>query len=154
MSGTERTFHAIRKAHCDLGCFHQHPVEANGEFPRHRDLGDLPSPPHRQVKVLTAPFRDVSTSWRECQKPFVTRSLKSLILTMSRAPKLRVKTTQFPNTGISRIGGVNTRLPSTTRLKTHSRSRFCLNELRLVGREKQIARQCLVDLCLSPPCLH
>jgi hypothetical protein len=46
------------------------------------------------------------------------------------------------------------RLPSTTRLKTHSRSRFCLNELRLVGREKQIARQSLVDLCLSPPCLH
>jgi hypothetical protein len=37
-----------------------HPVQANGEFPRHRDLGDLPSPPHRQVKVLTAPFRQAA----------------------------------------------------------------------------------------------
>ena len=34
-----------------------HPVQTNGESPRHRDLGDLPSPPHRQVKVLAAPFR-------------------------------------------------------------------------------------------------
>ena len=30
-----------------------HPVEANGQFPRHRDLGDLPSSPHHQVKILT-----------------------------------------------------------------------------------------------------
>jgi hypothetical protein len=37
-----------------------HPVEANGEFPRHRDLGDLPSSPHRQVKILTAPLRDAA----------------------------------------------------------------------------------------------
>jgi hypothetical protein len=34
-----------------------HPVQANRKFPRHRDFGDLPSPPQRQVKVLTAPFR-------------------------------------------------------------------------------------------------
>src|SRR5882757_8667240 len=37
-----------------------HPVEANGEFPRHRDLGDLPSSPHRQMIILTAPFREAS----------------------------------------------------------------------------------------------
>ncbi len=37
-----------------------HPVQANGEFPRHRDFGDLPSPPQRQVKVLTAPFRQAA----------------------------------------------------------------------------------------------
>ena len=37
-----------------------HPVQANGEFPRHRDLGDLPSPPQRQMEVLTAPFRQAA----------------------------------------------------------------------------------------------
>src|SRR6266849_11130214 len=37
-----------------------HPVQANGEFPRHRDFGDLPSPPQRQVKVLTAPCRQAA----------------------------------------------------------------------------------------------
>ncbi len=34
-----------------------HPVHANRQSPRHGDLGDLPPPPHRQVKILTAPFR-------------------------------------------------------------------------------------------------
>ena len=34
-----------------------HPVQANRQFSRHRDFGDLPSPPHRQVEILTAPFR-------------------------------------------------------------------------------------------------
>src|ERR1019366_8212574 len=34
-----------------------HPVHTNRQFPRHRHLGDLPSPPHRQVEILTAPFR-------------------------------------------------------------------------------------------------
>ncbi len=29
-----------------------HPVQPNGEFPGHRDLGNLPSSPHRQVKIL------------------------------------------------------------------------------------------------------
>src|SRR6266851_5580303 len=33
-----------------------HPVKANRQFSRHRDLGDLPPPPHRQVEILTAPF--------------------------------------------------------------------------------------------------
>src|ERR1700682_4618366 len=37
-----------------------HPVQGNGKFPRHRDFGDLPSPPQRQVKVLTAPFRQAA----------------------------------------------------------------------------------------------
>ena len=37
-----------------------HPVQANGESPRHRYLGDLPSPPHGQMKVLTAPFRQAA----------------------------------------------------------------------------------------------
>src|ERR1035437_8283512 len=34
-----------------------HPVHANRQSPRHGDLGDLPSPPHRQVEILTAPLR-------------------------------------------------------------------------------------------------
>src|SRR5229473_6988209 len=33
-----------------------HPVQANRQSSRHRYLGDLPSPPHRQVEILTAPF--------------------------------------------------------------------------------------------------
>src|ERR1700674_1882260 len=33
-----------------------HPVHANRQSPRHRDLGNLSSPPHRQVEILTAPF--------------------------------------------------------------------------------------------------
>src|ERR1019366_2634850 len=33
-----------------------HPVHANRQSPRHGDLGDLPSPPHRQVQILTAPL--------------------------------------------------------------------------------------------------
>src|SRR6202162_1264897 len=37
-----------------------HPVQTNSEFPRHRYLGDLPSPPHGQMKVLTAPFREAA----------------------------------------------------------------------------------------------
>src|SRR5260370_5029147 len=37
-----------------------HPVQTNGESPRHGDLGDLPSPPHRQVEKLAAPFRDAA----------------------------------------------------------------------------------------------
>jgi hypothetical protein len=32
-----------------------HPEHANRQS-RHGDLGDFPSPPHRQVEVLTAPF--------------------------------------------------------------------------------------------------
>ena len=35
----------------------QHPVHPNGESARHRNFGDLPSPSHRQVEVLTPPFR-------------------------------------------------------------------------------------------------
>src|SRR6202162_1071668 len=34
-----------------------HPVQTNRESPGHGYLGDLPPPPHRQVKILTAPFR-------------------------------------------------------------------------------------------------
>jgi len=34
-----------------------HPIHANRQSPRHGDLGDLPPSLHRQVKVLTAPFR-------------------------------------------------------------------------------------------------
>src|SRR5216683_2528623 len=37
-----------------------HPVQTNGESPRHGDLGDLPSPAHPQVEILTAPFRDAA----------------------------------------------------------------------------------------------
>src|SRR6266576_5857547 len=33
-----------------------HPVQANRQSPRHRDLGDLSPPPHRQVEILTTPF--------------------------------------------------------------------------------------------------
>src|ERR1700687_5729002 len=33
-----------------------HPVHANRQSSRHRYLGDLSSPPHRQVEILTAPF--------------------------------------------------------------------------------------------------
>src|SRR5271157_5027636 len=33
-----------------------HPVHANGQSAGHGDLGDLPSPPHRQVEILTPPF--------------------------------------------------------------------------------------------------
>src|ERR1700688_2157149 len=33
-----------------------HPVEANRQFACHGHLSDLPSPPHRQVDILTAPF--------------------------------------------------------------------------------------------------
>src|ERR1700736_5440297 len=32
------------------------PVHANRQSPRHGDLGDFPSPPHRQVEVLVTPF--------------------------------------------------------------------------------------------------
>src|SRR5229473_8229262 len=34
-----------------------HPVQANRQSTSHGDLGDLPSPPHRQVERLAAPFR-------------------------------------------------------------------------------------------------
>jgi hypothetical protein len=33
-----------------------HPVHAIRQSPRHRDLGNLPASPHRQVEILTAPF--------------------------------------------------------------------------------------------------
>src|SRR6185437_1993877 len=33
-----------------------HPVQTNCQPTRHGDLGDLPSPPHHQVKVSAAPF--------------------------------------------------------------------------------------------------
>ena len=34
-----------------------HPVETNRKSTGHGNLGNLPSPPHRQVKILTAPCR-------------------------------------------------------------------------------------------------
>ena len=34
-----------------------HPVQTNCQPTRHGDFGDLPSPPHHQVKVSAAPFR-------------------------------------------------------------------------------------------------
>src|SRR5713226_7061547 len=34
-----------------------HPVHSNGESSGHGYFGDLPPPPHRQVKILTTPFR-------------------------------------------------------------------------------------------------
>jgi hypothetical protein len=37
-----------------------HPEQTNGESPCHRDLGDLPPSPHRQVKALTAPFGEAA----------------------------------------------------------------------------------------------
>src|SRR5271169_1695845 len=33
-----------------------HPIHPNRESTGHRDLGDLPPSPHRQVEVLAAPF--------------------------------------------------------------------------------------------------
>ena len=40
-----------------------HPVHANRQPPRHGDLGDLSSSPHRQMEILAAPFRD--TAYRD-----------------------------------------------------------------------------------------
>src|ERR1700694_817416 len=40
--------------------FAPHPVQTNSKFPCYGYLGDLPSPPHRQVEILTAPFRDAA----------------------------------------------------------------------------------------------
>src|SRR5580692_10961126 len=37
-----------------------HPIQSNRQAPRHRHLGDLPPPPHHQVEVLAAPFRNTS----------------------------------------------------------------------------------------------
>src|SRR6202022_2427340 len=37
-----------------------HPVHPNAEFAGHRDLVDLPSPSHRQVAILTPPFREAA----------------------------------------------------------------------------------------------
>src|ERR1700687_1912265 len=37
-----------------------HPVKANPQFSRHGYLGDLPSAPHRQVDILTTPFRQAA----------------------------------------------------------------------------------------------
>src|ERR1700688_4508599 len=34
-----------------------HPEQTDSQSPRHGDLGDLPSPPHHQVKVSATPFR-------------------------------------------------------------------------------------------------
>jgi hypothetical protein len=34
-----------------------HPVQLDGQFPRHGYFGDLPSAPHGQVKELAAPSR-------------------------------------------------------------------------------------------------
>src|SRR6266566_6181820 len=34
-----------------------HPVQTDRQFSRHRDLSDFPSSPHRQVVILTPPFR-------------------------------------------------------------------------------------------------
>jgi len=37
-----------------------HPVKANRQFARQGHLGDFPSPPHRQVDILAAPFREAA----------------------------------------------------------------------------------------------
>src|SRR6266851_6416709 len=37
-----------------------HPVQTNGESPRHGYLGDLAAPAHHQVEILVAPFRDAA----------------------------------------------------------------------------------------------
>jgi hypothetical protein len=37
-----------------------HPIQNNRQAPRHRHLGDLPAPAHRQVEILAAPFRNAS----------------------------------------------------------------------------------------------
>ena len=37
-----------------------HPEQTNGQSPRHRHLGDPPSAPHRQMEVLTTPFRETA----------------------------------------------------------------------------------------------
>ena len=34
-----------------------HPVQMHRQFPRHGYLGNLPSPPHAEVKELVAPLR-------------------------------------------------------------------------------------------------
>src|SRR6266487_4773831 len=41
-----------------------HPVQTNRQFSRHRDLSDFPSSPHRQVVILTPPFRKAN-SWHD-----------------------------------------------------------------------------------------
>src|SRR5713226_6651323 len=37
-----------------------HPIQTNGESPRHGDLGDLPAPTQHQVEILAAPFRNAA----------------------------------------------------------------------------------------------
>ena len=37
-----------------------HPVQTNRQLSSHGDLGDFPSSPHRQVAILTPPFREAA----------------------------------------------------------------------------------------------
>src|SRR5216683_1587173 len=43
-----------------------HPVHLNRQPASHGDLGDLPSPPHRQVKILAAPL--LVTAYRHLRR--------------------------------------------------------------------------------------
>jgi hypothetical protein len=49
-----------------------HPVQMHGKFACHGDLRDLPSPPHREVEELTAPFG--LTAYRDLRQPPSARS--------------------------------------------------------------------------------
>ena len=47
----------------------QHPVQTNCQSARHSDLGNLPFPPHHQVKILAAPFGKTAHRNLRCLAP-------------------------------------------------------------------------------------
>src|SRR5215475_12847325 len=60
-----------------------HPVQMHRQLPRHRDLGNLPSPPHGEVKELVAPL--LVTAHRDRRRlGHISSTLPCLLMCPSR----------------------------------------------------------------------
>src|SRR4051812_6338999 len=68
-----------------------HPVQTNGESSGHCDLGDLPSAPHRQVKILAAPFRVAAHRHLGCFHQQETQQRTPLLGDVSQPPPISAR---------------------------------------------------------------
>src|ERR1700687_2325630 len=79
-----------------------HPIHPNRESARHRDLGNLPSSPHRQVKVLTSPLLVAAHGNLRRLHQQETQQRVALFRDVSQAPPLPARILQRHQSQIAR----------------------------------------------------
>ncbi len=78
-----------------------HPVQTNSQSACHRDFGDLPAPPHHQVKVSAAPFWKTAHRNLRCLHQQEAQHRTSLLGDVTQPPTVTAGVLQWNQTEIA-----------------------------------------------------